>query len=36
MNKQKKIKMKEINNENKPIEIDDNEYDDDKIWIEIF
>ena len=31
-----KIKMKEINNENKPIEIDDNEYDDDKIWIEIY
>ena len=31
-----KIKMKEINIENKPIEINDNEYDDDKIWIEIF
>ena len=35
MKKQKNI-MKEINNENKPIEINNDKYEEDKIWIEIY
>ena len=31
-----KIKVKELNNRNQPIVIDDDEYEEDKLWIELF